>query len=253
MKKNIIVLAALLLCAGVLTGCGSHGFGGGKDLDIVSSSDIVSSDVQLTPHKFDRSDLTVNGKISLGMTPDEVKAVMGAPESEETFTNDNFIYGAYTTATYGGLTLTFFDVTGGENFTLGTIYSESEADIFARGLHIGSTADEVLAAFTRDEQSQPLYFSGMEEKYGDYIYGNYNREDLIELKPKGALEFAYMTKWQTEDDVYTQYTMEYYYGDPLNWNEDETAYSGNLYSLVFYVDVETNLVKNIMLSYDFIE
>ena len=247
MKKNILVIIALLLCAGILASCGTDRLQGGED------GDIASSEVQPAPHKFGKSDLTVNDKISLGMTLDDVKAVMGNPQNEETFTNDDFIYGAYTTATYDGLTLTFFDAAGGDNLTLGTVYSESESDTFARGLHIGCTADEVLAAFTSDGESQPLYFSGVEEKCGDYIYGNYNRENLIDLKPKGALEFAYVTRWQVEDDAYTQYTIEYYYGDPLNWNEDETAYNGNLYSIVFYVDVETDLVQNIMLAYDFIE
>lgn len=252
MEKKICLLLAALLCAGMVSACEMRD----KDGNKISGSDVSASDITpgepFTPHRFSKSDLTVNGNISLGMTVAEVKEVLGQPDSEGTFRNDDFIYGAYTALTYGDLSLTFFDAGGGDNFLLGTIWSKSASDIFAGGLHVGSTADEVIAAFTRDEEAEPLYFAGLEESYGDYLYGNYTRDSFLEYKPKGALEYAYINKWGLDNGYETEYTLEYYCGDPLVWNEDETAFSGELYSIIFYVDSETDLVKNIMLSYDWV-
>lgn len=249
MKKKIcFLLAAALFCAGALYGCSDSGNadgskGSGKKTGIVSSEPF-------TPHRFGKSDLTVNGSVTLGMTVEDVKEALGQPDNEETFGNDDFIYGTYTTMKYDNLTLTFYDVMGGKNFLLGSINSDSEDDLFAGGLHVGSTVDEVLTAFTQDEERAPLYYANFEESYGDYIYGDYTRDNFLERRPKGVIEYAFIDKWAFDNGYMNEYTLQYYYADQLTWSEDETAYSGDLYSMIFYVDSDTELVKSIMLSYD---
>lgn len=246
MKKTICVLLAAIITAGALAGCqqGKNTNGGGK-----TASGYVSSE-PFVPHKFGPDDLTVNGNIRLDMTVDEVKELLGEPDSEGTFTGE-FIYGTHTELVYDGLHLTFFDVNGGDDFRLGIIYSQSEKDQFVGGLHVGCSADEVIADFTRDEEVLPLYFAPIEESAGDYLYGDINRNEFVERKPEGVLQFAYINRWYSEENG--EYMLEYYYFNPLNWSDDGTMYTGDGYSMVFYVDNESGLVKGINLSYEVLE
>lgn len=252
MKRKIsLILAAALLCTAALYGCSTMT----DDYNLVSSSSAtnVSSADTFTPHRFGKGDLTVNGNVTLGMTIEEVKAVLGQPDSENTFTNDDFIYGAYTRLDYDALHLSFFDTSSGNNFTLGTVWGEDDSVTFAGGLHIGSTKQDVLTAFTQDSERKPLYFANTAESYGDYIYGDTNASFIQEARPQGVLEYAYIDKWSLDNGYDTNYYMQYYYADPLIWSEEDdegnVSYSGDLYSLIFTVDGETDLVTNIVLSY----
>lgn len=245
MKKKICVLLAfVMLTAGALCGC--------DDLNGVSPSDLLSGSDMATVHRFGKGDITVNGKVALGMTPDEVKDILGQPDSENTFTEGEFIYGPSTEMEYGSLHLTFFDAENGkiENFTLGTIWSEDPSDIFANGLHAGCTADEVIKSFVVDPNAPKLRFDNSDSDYGQYLYGDFNGNDILDLKPKGKLEYAYIHRWDTNEAYDNTYMIEYYYADPLMWNEDETEYSGEYYSMVFYMDGDTDVVNSIMLSLD---
>lgn len=241
-KKNCVLLAAALVMAGGMAGCASGGpKNGGKN-----TASNVSSE-PFDPHKFGMDDLTVNGNVKLGMTADEVKEILGQPDSEETFTGE-FIYGEHTVLKYDKLSLTFYDVDGGSDFRLGIISSTSENDKFVGGLHAGCSADEVIADFTRDEEVLPLYFDSVEESCGDYLYGTFTRDDFLLEKPEGVIQYAYINKWGMEDSG--EYLLEYYYYNPLIWADENSGYTGDYYSMVFYVDAESNLVSGINLNYD---
>ena len=241
-KKICVLLTAALVMAGVMTGCA---FGGQKNG--VKNTVSTAPSEPFDPHKFGMDDLTVNGNVKLGMTVDEVKEILGQPDSEETLT-DEFIYGKNTLMTYGGLSLTFFDPDGGDDFRLGIISSTSENDKFVGGLHVGCSADEVIADFTRDEEVLPLYFDSVEESCGDYLYGTFTRDDFLLEKPEGVIQYAYINKWGMEDSG--EYLLEYYYYNPLIWAGEYSGYTGDYYSMVFYVDAESNLVSGINLNYD---
>ncbi len=252
MKKRLCVLLAFaMLTASVLCGC--DGLDSVSPSDLVSLSDLLSgSDITTTVHRFGKGDLTANEKVTLGMTPDEVKAAMGQPDSENTFTEDQFIYGSYTEMTYGTLHLSFFDTLNGkvENFTLGTIWSEDPADVFANGLRVGCSADEVITSFVVDPDAPKLRFDNSDSDYGQYLYGDYNANDIFDIKPKDRLEYAYIHRWETNEEYDNTYMIEYYYSDPLTWNEDETAYSGEYYSMVFHMDGESDVVTSIRVGLD---
>ena len=47
-----------------------------------------------------------------------------------------------------------------------------------------------------------------------------------------------------------EYLLEYYYYNPLIWAGEYSGYTGDYYSMVFYVDAESNLVSGINLNYD---
>ena len=244
MKKYIHVvslLLAVMLLTMSLASCdwGAHPVPG----DGTSSSAKQS----FTPHKFGVDDAAIYGA-KIGMTPEHVKKILGEPQSEELITNDNFIYGAYIRMDYGKYEVSFYDLSEGSDYTLGSILSNSGHVEFAGGLRPGCSKDEVLAAFTHEENPEPLYFEGVEESCGDYIYGSTNSSWFIEEKPTGEIQYAYINRYGEEETHY--YTMEYYYYPPLNWNADKSAYTGEYYSMVFYVDSEENLVTDIRVSHE---
>ena len=189
--------------------------------------------------------------VRLDMTEQQVTEILGEPDGRQNVTNDNFIYGEYTSMRYGKLNLSFYDINEQGNFTLGIIYTESPEVNFAGGLHVGSTKDEVLKAFTYEKEPAPLYFSTMEESCGDYIYGDVNRSLFLENKPTDVIQCAYINRFG--EDVDHSYVMEYYYYNPLDWNADKSAYTGDSYSMVFYLDSESDTVTAVRIGYDFIE
>lgn len=243
-KKVICTLLASIImssaCIAIFGGCSDNG---SDDVSSVSSDEFI-------PHKFGKSDLTVNDKIRLCMTVEEVKAILGEPDSEITNANDDFIYGKYTNMKYGGLSLTFYDVSGGDELTLGIINSSSESDKFANGLSAGSSSEELFYVFTKSEDNLPLYFGGLEDCYGSYVYGSYTSEAFIEEKPMEEIQYAYINKWGVDNGYENEYTIEYYYFDPLEWNDEQTKYSGSYYSMIFYMDAESDLVTSISLTYN---
>ncbi len=209
--------------------------------------DNTSSSETFHPHKFGVADAAVKG-VKIGMTQEQVKSILGEPDEEENVPDDNFIYGKYIDMTYGGLTLSFYDINEGDALTLGSFSTDSPEVIFAGGLHVGSTKDEVLATFTHDENAKALYFASMEESCGDYIYGDFNSDDFLINKPTGEIQYAYINRYG--EDIDDSYMMEYYYYPPLVWNEDEDDYTGECYSMVFYMESGTDIVTDIRISFD---
>ena len=87
MKKIISLLLAAIMLTCALSACdwGVHP---------VPEDGKPSSDASYTPHKFGVEDAAFND-VKIGMTPEHVKKILGAPRSEELNTTDEFIYGAY--------------------------------------------------------------------------------------------------------------------------------------------------------------
>lgn len=199
-----------------------------------------------TPHQFGVEDATVKG-VRIGMTQEQVKKILGEPDEVEDGTGDGFIYGTCIDYLYGELSLSFYDVNEGDDLTLGTIFTASPEIKFVGGLHVGCTKDEVLKVFTHDENPEPLYFEGTEESCGDYIYGHTNGSLFIEEKPTDEIYCAYFNRYGQDED--NTYMMEYYYYPPLNWNADKSDYIGEYYSMIFYMDGETDTVTDIRIEF----
>ncbi|MBQ9902747.1 MAG: hypothetical protein IJM51_10265 [Clostridia bacterium] len=241
MKKTTrlisLLLAAFLLTAS-LASCdwGVHP---------VPEDGFSSSSEPFTPHQFGADDAAAMG-VRIGMTQEQVKKILGAPDEERDGTGDGFIYGTCIDYLYKGFSLSFFDVNEGNDLTLGTIVLHSPEVSFAGGLHVGSTKEDVLNAFTYEKEPEPLYFSTMEESCGDYIYGNINSSWFIEEKPTDEMYCAYINRYGEEYD--NSYMMEYYYYPPLNWNADKSHCSGEYYGAIFYLDSETDIVTGIRIE-----
>ena len=240
MKKIISLLLAAIMLTCALSACdwGVHP---------VPEDGKPSSDASYTPHKFGVEDAAFND-VKIGMTPEHVKKILGAPRSEELNTTDEFIYGAYIDMEYDAISLMFYDVNEGEDYTLGSICAKTPDAKFTGGLHIGSSKEDVLAVFTQTDNPEPLYFAGTEESCGDYIYGDTNSTYFYEDKPNDVIQYAYINRYG--EDIDNSYMMEYYYYNPLDWNADKSEYTGDCYSMVFYLDSETDTVRDIRISYD---
>lgn len=240
MKKIISLLLAAIMLTCALSACdwGVHP---------VPEDGKPSSDASYTPHKFGVEDAAFND-VKIGMTPEHVKKILGAPRSEELNTTDEFIYGAYIDMEYDAISLMFYDVNEGEDYTLGSICAKTPDAKFTGGLHIGSSKEDVLAVFTQTDNPEPLYFAGTEESCGDYIYGDTNSTYFYEDKPTDVIQYAYINRYG--EDIDNSYMMEYYYYNPLDWNADKSEYTGDCYSMVFYLDSETDTVRDIRISYD---
>ena len=146
---------------------------------------------------------------------------------------------------YGKMFLSFYDIKEGDNITLSSISADSPDVIFAGGLHVGSTKEEVLAAFTQEENAPDLILA--DQKYGTFIYGDMTNDDFIEKKPTGTIECAYIQDLDAETDNY--YMIIYNYYNPLQWSDDGSSFTGDFYHLVFYMDTESDKVKTVLLEH----
>ena len=245
MKTTTRILSLLLTALILTTSLVSCDWG----VNPVPEDGKPSSSQSFTPHKFGVEDAAAMG-VKIGMTEEQVTKILGEPDDRQNVTNDNFIYGEYVSMRYGKLNLSFYDINEQGDFTLGILYSESPDVTFAGGLRVGSTKDDVLAAFTHEDEPEPLYFSPTEESCGDYIYGNINFSWFLERKPTEAIQCAYINRFGEETNH--SYMMEYYFYNPLDWNADKSAYTGDSYCMVFYMDSDSDTVTSIRVGYDYI-
>ena len=239
-NRLMSLLLAMILLTASLSACdwGVHP---------VPEDGVSSASETFTPHKFGPDDATVNG-VRMGMTQEQVKKILGEPDEINDDTGDGFIYGVCIDYTYGGMTLSFFDVNEGDNLTLGYIVIDSPEVKIVGGLHVGCSKDEVLKVFTYEDNPEPLYFDEVEESVGDYIYGDINASVFLERKPTEEMRFAYINRY--DEDYDHTYMMEYYFYPPLNWNADKSEYTGDYYGMIFYMDGETDTVTDIRIEYD---
>ena len=118
------------------------------------------------PLPFDRWD-SVIPYLHLYMTPDRVRALLGEPDRTEQ--RDESVYGPETIYYYEGLILSFFDIYGDGGEELGSV-TVSGSITLANGLHVGSSAEEVLSCYENDGLDRPI---GRDTVWGRYLYGSY--------------------------------------------------------------------------------
>ena len=213
MKKTICALFSFaMLCTtsiAMMTGCSS------------STS---------TPHKFDKSDATVNG-VSMGMTLDEVKEKLGEPEVE------------YSNAVeYNGLMLYFTDE---DDRILKNVEIKSEKIKLSNGLSVGSSKEKVISSYTDDGEEKPLYLPvNGDEACGIYLYGGFNKFEIQDQKEADSYQFAYIDESMPSYDY-----IEYHYCEVTNRKSYYTE--SNLYTLTFCIDKNTDKVQYIQIECDY--
>ena len=248
--KNILRRLALgmaaLTAAAILCACGDDvqpatvvNFMSPESLTV-----IPDADWQLpSPLPFCESDLTVSDSLLLGMEPEYVKSLWGAPilESAEELPG----YGSGTTLTYDGCRLVFYGTwEGADDIFLSDVICKTGRIRFARGLHVGCNAKEVLTSFANDRESRPLHLMNAEEPNGKMLYG----EHLGGKQHEDLYSYAYIDKSALCANEADFYAIHYCYEKPLAIYTAETEQNlCETYSLIFFIDADDDAVTEISL------
>lgn len=179
------------------------------------------------------------GELKLGLTMDEVRAIMGEPT--KIFDSDNleenlFIYGHYYTWYYGDeLQLKFYQFDGilTAPYRLGSVWSQSKSHQLPSGLTVGEKFIRVIEAYARDDHFGEKISDNNGEPVGYYLYGGQMVGNLNELPLTEAVGTAYV-----DNDNGTGNGMIVYNWYPVGSNGFE-----NSYSLIFDLDSFKNVTR----------
>lgn len=198
------------------------------------------------PHKFSKEDAGVNG-VTLGMSMDEVSAILGEPNEtdEDEYSSTSIIQWTYGENRSHDYSLEFKKTEDLDEYILYGIYVYYENVSLNNGLHVGSSKDDVIAAFTDDGQNLP-YYDYHDEVCGTYLYGGFNEYEIAEQDEADTYQFAYI-----DESLDYSTCIQYYYCEVTEHGKYFDY--GNMYRMFFYIDKETDKVENISIScsYDY--
>lgn len=203
--KKVTCVTLTMICLFTIVACGKK-----SEAVISGEEDITDSETQYptlsdsTAKVFTLDDLSV-GKIRYLMSESQVLSILGKPSAiytaEESgiktdeITFDEKIY------SYNELTLVFMrldkdnrSVTNqneGE-YKLTAAASIREGDTFSRGLHVGSTLDDILTVYYRDADYMNNYYKTVDgtSVIGQFLYGGYTMEDFETSHITGEAAYA---------------------------------------------------------------
>ncbi|HNX14041.1 MAG TPA: hypothetical protein PK854_01350 [Oscillospiraceae bacterium] len=124
------------------------------------------------------------GEIKLGLTMDEVRAVLGEPtkiEDSDDLEENLFFYGHYYNWYYGDdFVLKFYDFNGiyTDEFQLGSVWSQSSAYQLPSGLTVGDPFIKVIDTNALDSNFGKDVIGYNDEPFGFYLYGGFTKEDF---------------------------------------------------------------------------
>lgn len=199
-----------------------------------ASPSMLPSEEDPPAPRFDREEPIVEG-LSLGMTQEQVREVFPAPDRVETVTEDSFLFGEHVDYQYDGMELSFYDLTGGGDLLLGSVYIHGGTVRLYNGLRPGFTAEEVRACWYDDGEERPL---GGDEPWGRMIYGDYLYTSETGYAPPGRYEQSafYTLPYGDDGSWYITYSCYTPIGDALEQVD-----------LTFYIDAD-DLVTGILWS-----
>ncbi len=175
---------------------------------------------------FDRDESVLWG-LNLGMTEEEVKAILGEPDSiEESGEDDMFLYGKEISYYYDDVELNFYDYQENGEMLLGSVWIDSEDILLSSGLSVGCTLDDLLYYYSCDDDLREI---GVDDPWGMYLYGEYlYTYDNGYAPPEEYEQTAYVNYPMEGDD---EYTITYTAYMPIGEKFEET-------NLVFYLDMD---------------
>jgi hypothetical protein len=250
--KPLLFFGAVIGILAFLCGCGDKeqkapviNIMSPESLTVIPNDDMQAP----SPAPFCESDLCISDRLLLGMTPSYVRSTLGDPVMEQTA--DSPDYGSVDTFTYEGLRLGFYDVQGllGQNHqsgspTLSDVICRTNKITFARGLHVGCTAKEVMASFADDKTGKQLHLLNSVEPNGRMLYG----EDIGGRQHEDLYHYAYIDKSALYAGDADYYSIIYCFDKPLIiFGGEGEANLCEKYSLVFYVDADNEAVTEIRL------
>lgn len=175
-KLSGIILACALLCAMALSLTACQPSNGGENATGSSLSRFAGAG-----RKFTKDDTVVAfigvGSVSLGMTKDEVEAVLGKPKEVK----QDDIRGEVWCYQNGNFDVSFHDDEA-EVMTAGAV-DDKKVMLKSRTLYLNSTFDEVIAAFYNDGKEKRIDFITeiKKRKLGDTLLKEYAGVDAYYL------------------------------------------------------------------------
>lgn len=166
-----------------MTGCGNQA-DDEEDLVIETPSQTYAALEKSEAEHFNKNDLSVNG-VSVMASEEDVTAAFGEPMAQRTSED-----GTQKTFFYDQMTLTLIRSQAG--YVLEGVRVTGSEWQLARGLKVGSSREDVLGSFYRDEEclNNNLMSQDNETIIGKFLYGEYTLDTLEEYKGKGDVEFG---------------------------------------------------------------
>lgn len=214
-KLQLITIAMSVIILLGLNGCGKK-----PEAIITVDGEETSESSQeyetlaaSTARKFSYNDLTVGG-VQYLMTEEQVKKLLGEPvtvydskekkeykDNKETKESKENAETQQSTAaagpeiservySYNELTLIFSEIKG--QYVLTAAASVGDNEVFARGLKVGDTVDDILSVYYRDMNcmNNTYYSEDHTAKIGMFLYGDFSMEALDKVKISEAIEYG---------------------------------------------------------------
>lgn len=86
-------------------------------------------------------------------------------------------------------------------------------DFEFNGIKIGDTENKVLNSFYQEKETGEV-LNSQNEVIGKYIYGNYNIDNLNDMKVKDKVQYAYIGNEKTAYEGLYDYVIQYAYMEP---------------------------------------
>lgn len=242
MKKKRLGLAAVLsLAALMLTACQKQD---NKPADgyIEEESMTYSQLSKSSAAKFSNEDLVFDN-VKMGMSPDEVKAVLGEPDKDEMLAvsaNPERIF-EYNRES-GKSTLIFWQKDGA--FKLCGAESNDTSRAFARNTSVGMDSDTVRDMFYRDENC--LNTNVMSEDnatiLGKFLYGDRTFDKLEEHKIKDKMEYGIINYNGSGELEAGGSILEYMCLEPP-YKGEFAGYDDDYSQIMYYTDANHKIIR----------
>ncbi len=254
-RKFLLIIAAAIITSLAVCGCGDKDDQHTTVVQILSSSSLTVIPEPFTetvsPQPFCESDLSAGDKIMLGLTQDNIRDSLGEPITESVSDEDDYADGLHRVLTYEGFTLEFYDVLGGiknrpptDSLPLSRIVCRTKYLPLARGLHVGCTAQEIMASFRNSHSGFDLHLNNSVRANGKMIYGT----GLGGIQHEDTYTYAYIDKSGMDAEQQEYYSIVYCFEKPLVWYGSTEVDLCDTYSIRFFLDAGTDIVTEIILE-----
>ncbi|MDD6797839.1 MAG: hypothetical protein PUE71_06075 [Clostridia bacterium] len=239
-KRGVVILSAALAVM-LLVSCGKKEEKSG-DGYIEEESIPYEQLSKSSAAKFSNEDLTFDGA-RMGMTPDEVKKILGEPDEDRTAAAEAnperiFVYNGE-----NGKSTLFFWNAGGVMKLCGVECTDPLRNI-ARNTKVGMDMDSVRDVFYRDENALNANIMSEDNAtiLGKFLYGDKTLDKLEDRKIKEKIEYGIINYNGTPTLEAGGSILEYMCFEPP-FKGDYASYDDDYSQLMYYTDSSRKVVK----------
>lgn len=240
-RKKVVAVLSAALALMLLASCGNkekQDENGYIEEESKQYEQLPKSDAA----KFSDVDLTFD-KAKMGMTPDEVKNILGEPDEDKTTAAEAnpervFVYNGQS----GKSTLLFWNV-GGSMKLCGVECTDSARSV-ARNTSVGMSMDTVRDLFYRDENALNANIMSEDNAtiLGKFLYGDKTIDKLEDRKIKEKIEYGIINYNGTKTLESGGSILEYMYFVPP-FKGEYASYNDDYSQLMYYTDSSHKIVK----------